>query len=152
MPARRSPEASGASKPGPEHDSGMNLELLKTEYDKSLAALAEARADLVAAQKRTALAEQRVSMLRNLLAIEAEQSSENSLDVRKPENLIDVAVDIISDNGGAMRLAELRRDLLNRGIPLPGKGTDANLLGRLQRSGGRVVRVDRGLYAVAHND
>jgi hypothetical protein len=36
---------------------------------------------------------------------------------------------------------------LSEGVPLPGRGTEANLLVRLHRSNGRFVRTGRGTFA-----
>jgi hypothetical protein len=49
--------------------------------------------------------------------------------------------------GRALHISELHEELLARGVPIPGRGTEANLIVRLQRSDGRFVRVGRGMYA-----
>jgi hypothetical protein len=46
-----------------------------------------------------------------------------------------------------LHISELRHALLEKGIPIPGKGTDANVIVYLSRSN-LVCRVGKGLYAL----
>lgn len=120
---------------------------LHTAYHRALEALAETRCELADAQKRSELAEERAHVLARLLALESPVQSDGSI-VEQPPSLLDACERVIRENGGEMRLSELRETLLANRVPLPGKGTDANLYGRLERSGGRIVRVRRGVYGV----
>ena len=45
-----------------------------------------------------------------------------------------------------MHVTELRAKLLEKGIPLPGQGTEANLISRLHRAPGRFERTAPGTY------
>lgn len=55
---------------------------------------------------------------------------------------------IIAEIGRPLHIAELRRVFLERGIPIPGQGRDANLISHLRRSP-EIVRIKRGFYALA---
>jgi hypothetical protein len=57
------------------------------------------------------------------------------------------AIDILGERGQPLHISEMRAELVRRGIPIPGKGTDANVIVYLARST-EVCRVGRGLYAL----
>ncbi|OFW01702.1 MAG: hypothetical protein A3G20_04270 [Acidobacteria bacterium RIFCSPLOWO2_12_FULL_59_11] len=57
------------------------------------------------------------------------------------------AIDILAASGQPLHISDLRAELARRGIPIPGKGTDANVIVYLARST-EVCRVGRGLYAL----
>jgi hypothetical protein len=57
------------------------------------------------------------------------------------------ALDVLRERGKPFHISEIRTELLRRMVPIPGKGTDANVIVYLSRSP-RVCRVGRGLYAL----
>jgi len=57
------------------------------------------------------------------------------------------AIGVLEERGKPVHISELRAELARRGIPVPGKGTDANVIVHLARSA-QVCRVGRGLYAL----
>jgi hypothetical protein len=58
-----------------------------------------------------------------------------------------VLLELLTEEARPLRLTELRGLLEKRGVQIPGKGTDANLIVHLRRMPG-VQRVDRGTYAL----
>lgn len=119
-------------------------------YEDAVAELEAARADLAAAQKRAVEAETRVRLLEGLMALNTGTGGTilGHTERASGEDLIDATVEILKERGCAMGVREVRGELLARGVPLPGRGDDANLIAKFQRSGGRIVRVSRGLYDI----
>jgi hypothetical protein len=56
--------------------------------------------------------------------------------------------DILRTNGKPMHISELRDSLIQMGVPLPGRGDEANIILRLRRSSDRFIRTERGTYAL----
>ena len=63
------------------------------------------------------------------------------------DDLLDACEKVVRNAGRPLHIKELHAALLNDGIPIPGRGTEANLLVRLHRSNGRFVRTGRGTFA-----
>lgn len=57
------------------------------------------------------------------------------------------AMEVLGERGKPLHISELRTELERRGIPIPGKGTDANVIVYLSRCND-ICRVGRGLYAL----
>jgi len=57
------------------------------------------------------------------------------------------AVAVLEETGKPIHISDLRRALLQKGVPIPGKGTDANVIVYLARSDA-FCRVGKGLYAL----
>ena len=124
---------------------------------EALAELESAQAGLAAAQQRIEACRERVRLLDRLLAVEGGsdgptatpqgtvQVSQESMPAA--DDLLDACEKVISNAGRPLHIKELQVALLNEGIPIPGRGTEANLLVRLHRSNGRFVRTGRGTYA-----
>lgn len=120
-------------------------ERLEELYAQSVEALERNRAELARLQQRVALGEERVNSLRRLVfEASPDPSSVNS---GSPRGLIGECEAVLAEHGD-MRLSDLREALFRRGVPLPGKGTNANLVGYLNRSAGRIVRKRRGVYGL----
>ena len=114
--------------------------------------LEDARQQLAEVQKRIRESEQRLELVNNLLALESPHESIGHVEKSPPvlaDELLDACGELIRAAGRPMHIRELHAALLERGVPLPGRGAEANLIVRLQRSGGRFVRVGRGTYAPA---
>ena len=107
------------------------------------------RSQLAQIQKSIKEAEQRLELVEGLLAIEGHSPSTTAKDSQKATDLLDVCERLMREKGTALHVSELHSVLLEQGVPLPGKGTEANLITRLQRSNGRFVRTGRGTYAPA---
>lgn len=57
------------------------------------------------------------------------------------------AIEVLRERGKPTHISEVRAELLRRKVPIPGKGTDANVIVHLSKSL-QVCRVGRGLYAL----
>jgi hypothetical protein len=56
---------------------------------------------------------------------------------------------ILHEAGKPMHISAIRQELVNRAVPLPGRGDEANIIVRLRRAPHRFSRVGRGTYALA---
>lgn len=116
-------------------------------HSRAAAELEAAARELAEAQQRMSDAEARVKLLEDLLALEGGGHSTTSPASEVASvDVVDATVAILEARGVPTSLADLRGALLERGVPLPGKGEPANLIARFQRSGGRIIRVGRGMY------
>jgi len=57
------------------------------------------------------------------------------------------AIAVLEESGKPLHISDLRHALEQKGVPIPGKGTDANVIVYLSRSD-EVCRVGKGLYAL----
>lgn len=56
---------------------------------------------------------------------------------------------ILREAGKPMHISEIRKMLVDRAVPLPGRGDEANIIVRLRRAPERFTRTGRGTYALA---
>ena len=62
--------------------------------------------------------------------------------------LVDAVIEELTSSGRPVHISELMRMLRTRGIPVPGLGTQANLISYLRREP-QLVRTSRGMYALS---
>ena len=62
--------------------------------------------------------------------------------------LVDAVLEELTSSGRPVHISELMRMLRMRGIPVPGLGTQANLISYLRREP-QLVRTSRGMYALS---
>jgi hypothetical protein len=55
---------------------------------------------------------------------------------------------ILKEAGSPMHISDIRKALVDRAVPLPGRGDEANIIVRLRRAPERFVRTGRGMYAL----
>lgn len=63
----------------------------------------------------------------------------------------DILREILEESSHPMHLVEIRNSLSERGVEVPGRGTDANIIAHLRRLPG-VYRVGRGTYSTSPPD
>jgi len=91
---------------------------------------------------------ERVELIDKLLTIENREEKESN---KIPENIIGLIGEceiILREAGKPMHINELHMDLIKKGIPIPGKGNQANVIARIQRSDGRIIRTGHGVYGL----
>jgi hypothetical protein len=118
--------------------------------EAAAAELQAAQRDLASAQRRYEDARERLRLLERLVAVETAPDDGHMPAPALGDALLDACEEIIVEAGQPLHLRDLLASLTKRGVPLPGRGVEANLIVRLQRSNGRFVRVGRGTYAPAH--
>ena len=63
-------------------------------------------------------------------------------------NLEDEVESILADAGSPLHISRIRELLIERGVPIPGRGDDANIIIRLTKDDERFNRTARGTYAL----
>jgi hypothetical protein len=128
-------------------DDGRTQELRRWRVDAA-AELERAQQELAAIQRRIADVRERLTLLDRLLAVEGGvNGNEPSGRSVAADDFLEACERIVRAAGRPLRIRELHAELLREGVPLPGRGTDANVIVRLQRSNGRFVRTAHGTYA-----
>ncbi len=56
--------------------------------------------------------------------------------------------EILEKRGKPMHIRDIRTALVQRGVPIPGRGTDANVIVHLRRAPDTFARQNRGIYAL----
>jgi hypothetical protein len=121
-----------------------------TQWHAELSAELKAdQASLAELQKRIRQTEQRLQHVEGLLAIESGGIIESAIVSVPTQDLLDGCEELMRDLARPVHVKDLHDALLKKGIPIPGKGTEANLISRLQKSDDRFVRTGRGTYALA---
>lgn len=75
-----------------------------------------------------------------------ERSSTSSMDVGTMQ-LEEAAIQLLREAGRPLHVSQIRRELVKRGVTIPGQGLDANVIARLARCSD-FVRVARGTYTL----
>ena len=126
---------------------------LITWYKEAAADLESAYSALNDAQILVNRAEEKLHTVKRLFVLEGgDLSALGELPSFHHDDIVDDIENILMDENKPMRIGEIRAALFARGIAIPGKGTDANLITRINRSNGRIVRIARGLYDIQRKD
>jgi hypothetical protein len=115
--------------------------------DQALHDLQAARAKLTELQKQIRDNEQRVALFESLMALETGRENGSARQATAgADDLLDACEQLMQKAGKPLHIRDLHASLTDQGVPIPGKGAEANLILRLQRSD-RFVRTGRGTYA-----
>jgi len=119
--------------------------------------IAELTASIVPLQQRLDAAREKLDLVRRLIHLSsptryppptgAEPVTIAQLCVTPP-GIEERIEDILRSSGKPMHIRDIRASLIQMGVPLPGRGDEANLILRLRRDSGRFVRTERGTYAL----
>jgi hypothetical protein len=126
----------------------LNVEDLLKWRDQVIDDIKKNKADLADAQKRLFASQERLELIDKLLELEGEKTEDLDGNVNDPKDLLDECEKILLEAGKPMHVNKIHEELLKRGVPIPGKGTQANVISRFQRSGGRFIRTGRGTYGL----
>lgn len=119
------------------------------------------RAEVEDRQKALGRAEEKLRLVARLRELDATtESAQESFSLRHPtpavvettdarEELEDAVEDLLSQAGQPLHISEIRQKLIELGIPIPGKGDDANIIVRLRKANARFTRTARGTYALS---
>lgn len=134
-----------------------NIESLKAWAEKIESEIAEITSTIVPLQKKLEAAREKYDLVQRLIHLSSPtlvssygdadipHSTQQTLIAMGIENHIE---DILRSNGKPMHISEIRTSLIQNGIPLPGRGDEANIILRLRRAVNLFVRTDRGIYAL----
>ena len=126
----------------------MNVDDLLKWRDQVIEDIQTNKAELADAQKRLFESQERLELIEKLLELEGEKTEDREGHIKKPKDLLDECEKILLEAGKPMHVKKIHEELLRRGVPIPGKGTEANVISRFQRSGGRFIRTGRGTYGL----
>lgn len=120
----------------------------------------ELRAEISAKQAELQRVDERLMLVRRLMEIEAgglaisgpTSRSPTAQPVNGPESVpaeLEAAVEqILREAGEPLHISSIRQILLDRRVPIPGRGDDANIIVRLRRLNQQFMRTARGTYGL----
>jgi hypothetical protein len=117
------------------------------------------QAQLAPLEEQMQAAQERLGLIRRLIGLSRQHGQHTGSAKSTPTtetahlplgaNLEDHLESLLSEAGEPLHISDLRDRLIKRGIPLPGKGDEANIIVRLRRDQDRFTRTGRGMYALA---
>ena len=126
------------------------IEVIRASIDPLEQRLEAARERLDLVRRLIRLTEDAKSMPRR--AVEAHISSSSgsaALPLTGRQDFEAHLEHILREAGKPMHISEIRQSLVDRAVPLPGRGDEANIIVRLRRAPERFTRTGRGTYALA---
>lgn len=141
-------------------DDGQTVEQLRAWATDAEHEIAEILTTIAPLQDRLGAARERLDLITRLLRLAEHKSStieeKTSSSVRAPtgsppvsKQLEDHMVDVLRAGGQPMHISSIREALINKGVPLPGRGEEANIILRLRRLPLVFTRTGRGTYGLA---
>ena len=131
---------------------------LKQWADATELEIEHIKQEIAPLEERLEAAQERLGLIRRLIGL-AQQSDGKAKPPRQSggaaqplasgAELEDHLEALLAEAGEPLHISQLRDQLIARGIPLPGKGDEANIIVRLRRDEGRFTRTGRGMYALA---
>lgn len=120
---------------------------LQNWHEQAKADLLAAKGKLRNAQEEVQMIEQKIESLESLYILEGGNPDKIQMIAKNnADEVLATAEEILKAEGKPMHIGDLRTALIASGVVLPGKGNDANLIAKFQRSKGRIVRTSRGFY------
>jgi hypothetical protein len=134
------------------------------EWRSNLAQLADRlRSEIRAKQAELARIDERLSLIGRLIQVDTEGTPPAAArpypNVDPPvsgtapattgSELEDAVEAILRESGAPQHISAIRSQLLARGVPIPGRGDEANIIVRLRRLNSRFTRTARGTYGLA---
>jgi len=143
----------------PEKRDGYRLDQLKQWAEATEKEIEEINAALAPLEHRLQAARERLDLLHRLARL-TESAQEQLLEsaresvgqppspVAAPQDLESGLEQILRGADQPMHISDIRKALVERAIPLPGRGDEANIIVRLRRAPERFIRTGRGMYAL----
>lgn len=116
---------------------------------EALAQLQQSQGELAELQKQVRARQEKLELVERLLSLEGGDNMVTKAAVTGPDALLDACEEIIRAKGHPIHISEIHSALIERGVPIPGKGDEANIIVRLQRASGRFIRTGRGTYGLS---
>jgi len=122
----------------------------------------EIRGQMLPLEEQMAAASERLDLIRRLMGLADSAKRQPTASPRSSPrgeraggkvppgaSVEDHAEAILAEKGEPMHIGALRDALIERGVPLPGRGDEANVIVRLRRDETRFTRTGRGTYGLA---
>ena len=135
-------------------ESPESLELWAQQIEKEIA---EITAGLGPLQDRLAAAREKLDLVNRLIHLSTpdrtrslhHSQASSPVPTPPPSPGIEGRIEeILRSSGSPMHIRDIRNALIQKGVPLPGKGDEANIILRLRRDNARFIRTERGTYAL----
>ena len=135
-----------------------NIEVLKAWAENIEREINEINVTIIPLQKRLDASREKLDLVKRLIHLSAPSdiSSLGTIDttsIQPPTPVIpeieDRIEEILISSGKPMHIRDIRSLLIKMGVPLPGRGDEANIILRLRRAGDRFIRTERGTYALS---
>lgn len=122
--------------------------------------MADLRRQILPMEERMAAARERLDLIRRLVGLAERPDSNNAAPLAESRdgaptplpstaNLEAHIEAVLAERGKPMHIGDLRKALIDKGVPLPGRGDEANIIVRLRRDQSRFTRTGRGTYGLA---
>jgi len=134
-----------------------NTEALQVWAESIEREIAEITSNILPLQQQLDAAKEKLDLVRRLIHLSKPEaaSSPKSINAAPPSQqalalpvIEDRIEEILRSSGKPMHISELRTSLIQMGVPLPGRGDEANIILRLRRASDRFIRTARGTYAL----
>src|SRR6266545_1218951 len=122
----------------------------------------EIRTQMLPLEERMGAARERLDLIRRLIGLadgskrhppaqsKRSPSGDSAEGIVPPGATVEDHVEaILAKRGEPMHIRALREALIEQGVPLPGRGDEANIIVRLRRDEARFTRTGRGTYGLA---
>jgi hypothetical protein len=120
------------------------------------------RSQMLPLEEQMSAARERLDLIRRLIGLAdgsrrqptaagGSPSGKDATEARVPPGAAveDHVEAILAEQGTPIHIRALRETLIERGVPLPGRGDEANIIVRLRRDESRFTRTGRGTYGLA---
>ena len=134
-----------------------NIEALQAWTETIEQEIKEITSEILPLQQQLDAAREKLDLVRRLIHLSTSKvvSPEGNVDTT-PSPLQPVTLPGIEDHiekvlrsqGKPVHISEIRASLIKMGVPLPGRGDEANIILRLRRANDRFIRTGRGTYAL----
>lgn len=132
------------------------LKDLKQWADATEQEIQHIRSEIAPLEERLEAAQERLGLIRRLIGLaqtdggaKPPRRRDGGQTLPSGAELEDHLEALLDEAGEPLHISQLRDQLIARGIPLPGKGDEANIIVRLRREESRFTRTSRGMYALA---
>lgn len=143
----------------------LNIGNLVATRDQLASGLDDARVEMNRLKAAISIMEERLQLVSRLIEVEERSEPEDhtsssgqrfewvesqlASSSRSSEDQIETEVEgILEAAGNPLHISEIRSELIQKGVPIPGRGDDANIIVRLRKDPSRFVRTARGTYAL----
>jgi len=116
--------------------------------------IAELTSNIIPLQQQLDAAREKLDLVHRLIHL---SSPKNDLLPNEAQPYLASSSPLLEDHieriflsaGTPLHIRQIRASLIEMGVPLPGKGDEANIILRLRRASDRFIRTERGTYALA---
>ena len=132
-------------------------EILRAWADEIEREIAEIKSSILPLQQRLDAGRERLDLVQRLLHLSSPSAASTHKNAKavaatpQPHALPgieDRMEEILRANAKPMHIRDIRSSLIQMGVPLPGRGDEANIILRLRRGRDRFLRTERGTYGL----